>query len=274
MGGSAWRSLPPGPLVTLATVLSLDFSHLDDTDFEEFCYRLLHELGFVNLDWRKGTGLKASPADRGRDIVAFWERVDVDGTKHLDKWFVECKHHAKGVAPEKLQGLLTWAEAEAPRTALVIASGFLSNPAKDFLESYRQSRRSPFDIKRWERPDLERMLVDHQQLVADYALLGSSVRPEDEILAAEQEFYDKVWYGRHKASEDRYRRIVAGETFDGWQPTPETAQMALDAGKRMRERYGGEENLLPADDFEWGMLSGKLSALRWVLGSEWDMLDT
>jgi hypothetical protein len=28
------------------------------------------------------------------------------------------------------------------------------------------------------------------------------------------------------------------------------------------------------DDFDWGMWNGKLSALRWVLGSDWDFLDT
>ena len=40
----------------------------------------------------------------------------------------------------------------------------------------------------------------------------------------------------------------------------------------MEERYP-EADLGPYTDFEWGMICGKLSALRWVQGFDWDMLD-
>jgi len=43
---------------------------------------------------------------------------------------------------------------------------------------------------------------------------------------------------------------------------------------RVESAYTEEGQLGPNTDFELGMLNGKLSALRWVLGSEWDFLDT
>src|SRR3954471_7455262 len=56
----------------------------EPTDFEEFCHDLLIELGFVNVDWRKGTPKRASSSDRGRDLVAQRELTDVDGHTRLE----------------------------------------------------------------------------------------------------------------------------------------------------------------------------------------------
>lgn len=60
------------------------FDGLSPTDFEEFCFDLLIEVGFVNVDWRKGTPKASSPSDRGRDIVAHLEREDIDGHKYVE----------------------------------------------------------------------------------------------------------------------------------------------------------------------------------------------
>lgn len=236
---------------------------MDDTEFEEFVFDLLGELGFVNIDWRKGTPLKSSPADRGRDIVADLERTDVDEARHFERWFVDCKHYEKGVPPEKLQGLLAWSQAERPHTALVVCSGFLSNPAKDYLEGYERNNRPPFRIKHWERPALERLTKGRGDFLARWLLNG--MRSESEILEAEQEFFDRVWYERHLVGQMKHE--------SGEQPMrEEIVKVALDAAERVKER---RPDLRPVeDDFEWGMWNGKLSALRWVLGDEWDFLDT
>lgn len=104
-----------------------------------------------------------------------------------------------------------------------------------------------------------------------------------EIVEAEHLLFRQVWYNRHWNLRNKIERgdirIITGEEFaklDGYRPdviTDGTWTGALAAAKRTEDEVG-LENLGPWDDFEWGMLNGKLSALRWVLGDEWDMLDT
>ncbi len=93
-----------------------------------------------------------------------------------------------------------------------------------------------------------------------------TLRKIEEIYSAEKEYFDKVWYDRHQVLK---RRIAEGkETVD-----KEIWKQAEEAAKEIEAKYPKSE-LGPHSDFEWGMINGKLSALRWVLGDEWDVLDT
>lgn len=91
-----------------------------------------------------------------------------------------------------------------------------------------------------------------------------------EILEAEGEFFDRIWYDRKLVLQANIKEGLEKES------PPEIKKGMLAAMKRIEAKYGGKSALRNyyKDDFEWGMLNGKLSALRWVLGDEWNFLDT
>ncbi|MDT8837803.1 PIN domain-containing protein [Paraburkholderia fungorum] len=104
-----------------------------------------------------------------------------------------------------------------------------------------------------------------------------------EILQAMDRLTTQVWYNRHKylawQIERGKHKIVSREEWDRRKLNGQTHTIdeiwkgALRSAKRA-ERKLGEGNYGPWSDFEWGMINGKLSALRWALGEDWDELYT
>lgn len=139
--------------------------------------------------------------------------------------------------------------------------GFVTHNIKDFSDPKDQRRPHPDLEDCFSSPHsgysirLEEAISRHLPHAGD--LLDEfdfelDPRSGQEILGAEQRLFDLIW---HQRSSSRMDPI--GE-----------------AGRRRVETTYSPEELGPYSDFEWGMLNGKLSALRWVLGDEWDFLDT
>ena len=158
-------------------------------------------------------------------------------------------------------------------------SGSDALPHPDFADCFSRVRSRYFirlteAVRRIEPGLVSEMMLEDEAM--------ETPRRLSEILAAIEELLDKVWYNRHlNARYDIERgqtKLVDKETFPVRDHATRPIQrdvwkMAQRAAARVEKKYG-IENLGPWSDFEWGMLNGKLSALRWALGDEWDMLDT
>jgi hypothetical protein len=169
---------------------------------------------------------------------------------------------------------------------------FVTHNHRDFSEPNGNQKIPHPDLASFFSPRKSRYYISVGDALGNMHLQGPAawmfdtydppIRSATDIGAAIDEFIDKVWYNRHKVREEAIDsgriKIVEKENF----PTPpgtvrpiqrDIWEGALKAAKKVEKRYG-LKNVGPWDNFEWGMLNGKLSALRWVLGDEWDMLDT
>jgi hypothetical protein len=174
-----------------------------------------------------------------------------------------------------------------------IRLGFVTHNTKDFshpnadnrephpdLAGYFSKIKSRYFIKLSEAlKRVEPALVSDLMLEQEWP--DQEPRSLTEILDAIDLLMHQVWYNRHQVRREKIEageiQLVEKETYPVSYPERTTQrdiwEGAKKSARRVEKKYG-LENLGPWDDFEWGMVNGKLSALRWVLGEDWDELYT
>lgn len=108
-----------------------------------------------------------------------------------------------------------------------------------------------------------------------------------DLLKATDRLTTQVWHNRHvymqwQIDRGKHKLVSRAEWAANWQKrkgynqrhTIDEVWTGAQRSRKKAERKLGEGNYGPYTDFEWGMVNGKLSALRWALGEDWDMLDT
>jgi hypothetical protein len=120
------------------------------------------------------------------------------------------------------------------------------------------------------------------ELMLEYEGWDQRPRSLSEILDAIDELVSKVWHNRHLVLREKVmlgkvkiadRAEAAHQKFSDNVIAQDVWEGALRSAKQVEQRFG-RGDLGPYSDFDWGMMNGKLSALRWFLGEEWDELYT
>jgi hypothetical protein len=90
------------------------------------------------------------------------------------------------------------------------------------------------------------------------------LRNENTIRAEREELRDKVWWNGHQ---NWLHELKTGKETLTAEELPSLSKAQREA-QRIEDKYGLEN--LVCDTFGWGLLMGRLRALEWVLGDEWE----
>ena len=147
----------------LRAVNRLDWSLLNDEEFEKLCCDLLSSLErFENVKRTGGIG------DLGKDVEAT-EKIETFYGIERRKWIVQCKHfQARKVNRSDFEDLINLVSSHKADGLFIITSNELNPSAKKILSDINEDDKYPFKTAYWEKSDIEKILEDKQGLIKRY----------------------------------------------------------------------------------------------------------
>ncbi len=140
---------------------------------------------------------------------------------------------------------------------LYIASGYFTERGKGLDGGLREERSSALSHPDMGMPQLRRLLTDHMDIAFRHNVHTESLRRVADILAVEAELTDRLWYGRNRPTTTRDGMSIPRTSLSG------RRRECAESRRRSESTSCGVTSRVIGLG---GFLSGKVSAIRWVLG--------
>jgi len=164
-----------------------DWEAISPSDFENLVFFLLDEMGFKNIEWRKG-GEGISSTDGGRDLEAVLTIIEPGDLVRLEKWWVEVKYRSHNLSPTIVkESILNALGREGVNVFAIITTGTISNKTLDWIKEFERSEKQ-LRIRVWQLQDLERVLGKYPQTATKY--FYKNLPPNDLLRAVRNRFFN------------------------------------------------------------------------------------
>jgi hypothetical protein len=171
--------------------MEINLNNLHPDEFEKLAFYLLDDMGFKNLEWRKG-GEGVSATDGGRDLSGKYAKVEPDDSIIIENWWIEVKHRSDTLKKSTVQNIILNATARKDVDVFAIfTNNVISNPTLDWIKEFQNTHAKP-RIVVWQGHDVERILRKYPRTIAMF--FPESLSLPEQLESVKERFWNKLGY--------------------------------------------------------------------------------
>ena len=203
--------------------MNIVWDEITPEKFEELAYFLLDDLGFKNIEWRKG-GKGITSTDGGRDLHATFNNLGPGDLMSLETWWIEVKYRSKTLSPDTIQKIITNTVGHSGLDVLLIFTNTtVSNKTMEWIHDFQNKFPIP-KILIWQRHNIEKLLWKHPSVASRY--FSEALSLQDQLRGTSDSFWnaasfpavdlvEKFWRARENLvwDEQSFLAIIASESI-------------------------------------------------------------